>query len=131
MSQIAETFTAVLGNPDMMDLLATVATSAIAWGAFQFTRKTGIEVEEKHRAALHSALMTGIRAAIVAGLGKEAAVLAAVRYASRSVPDAIAKLRPGADVTAEIAAAKYEQARNESLEPEPDLGIPVFRPRSR
>lgn len=70
----------------------------------------GIEIEARHREALHSALMSGIRAALGRGLTGSAAVDAAITYATSSVPDALAKLDPDAKVITDLAAAKLREA---------------------
>ncbi|MDO5631117.1 MAG: hypothetical protein Q4G22_04695 [Paracoccus sp. (in: a-proteobacteria)] len=69
----------------------------------------GIEIEARHREALHSALMSGIRAAILKGLRGDAAVDMAIAHATASVPDALSRLQPSADVLISIATAKLEE----------------------
>lgn len=69
----------------------------------------GIEIEARHREALHSAIMSGIRAALGSGVSGADAIEAAVTYATKSVPDAISALGPAPDVLKAIAAAKLRE----------------------
>lgn len=73
----------------------------------------GIEIEATHRAALHSALMSGVRAALLRGLSADEAVEAAIIHASGSVPDAIRALKPDAGVLTRIAESKLRDALND------------------
>lgn len=70
----------------------------------------GVEIEAKHREALHSAILSGILAAVSRGLSGEQAVQAAVAHAAESVPDAIAALNPTTQVLVNIATAKLKEA---------------------
>ena len=69
----------------------------------------GIEIEEGHRKALHSAAMSGIRAALARGLSGKPAMDAAVAHMLASTPDAIAALRPASGVLTSIAEAKLRE----------------------
>ena len=69
-------------------------------------------LQQKER-ALHSALMSGVRAALMRGLSGPEAVEAAIIHASGSVPDAIKALKPDAGVLTRIAEAKLRDAMNE------------------
>lgn len=81
-----------------------------ATGAFQAA--TGIRIEEKHMNALHSAIMTGVEAAMVEGpeAGIEVIRHRAVRYAQQSVPDAITALVPGDGVLDRLAERYVREA---------------------
>lgn len=108
MSFILDAFT-----PAILEVTGTVASVAITAACGFAMRKWGIEVEAKHREALHSALMTGARAAIGQGiLGKEAAVYG-IEYAKKSVPDALRKTSPTGQVLADLAMSKVEMAMKE------------------
>ena len=79
----------------------------------------GIEIEAKHREALHSALITGLRLALVR-LGwvpgtpiPQQAVNLAVAYAGNSVPDAINALQPTRSKMEEIAESKAPEVAAE------------------
>jgi len=97
-------------TPVILEVTATVATVAITAASGYAMRKWGIEIQEKHRNALHSALMSGIEAALGRGYTGNAAVAEAIEYARRSVPDALGNLKPAADVLTDLAKAKLEQA---------------------
>lgn len=70
----------------------------------------GIEIEARHREALHSALVTGISMALRRQMSPTDAVGAAIQYARRSVPDAFEALAPAPDVLADLATAKLREA---------------------
>lgn len=76
----------------------------------------GIEIEKRHREALHSAIMTGARAAATKGpqAGLEALKAEALAYARASVPDAIRALVPG-DTVLDKIAERYVLERLEGL----------------
>ncbi|MFH5773619.1 hypothetical protein ACHFJ0_05155 [Paracoccus sp. NGMCC 1.201697] len=97
-------------TPVILEVTATVATVAITAASGYAMRKWGIEIQEKHRNALHSALMSGIEAALGRGFTGDAAVADAIEHARRSVPDALKNLKPAADVLTNLAKAKLEQA---------------------
>lgn len=97
-------------SPYLLELIALALTLLIGWVAMRFTALTGIEIQARHRDALHSALMTGARAALSRGLPMQQAVEYAVGYAQSSVPGAIAKLRPPEPVMQQLARAKLQEA---------------------
>ena len=96
-------------SPVILHLIGAVLTLAVAFVARKIHQWTGIEIEARHREALHSALMTGARAAIHRGLTGTHAVLLATGYAESSVPDAIARLRPSESVLTNLARAKLAE----------------------
>ena len=78
--------------------------------------KFKIEIEARHRHALHSALETGVNR-VLDKLVKlpqvtraDAAVAEAVAYVERSVPDAIKALAPSKDHLRDMALAKAKEA---------------------
>ncbi len=70
----------------------------------------GIEIEARHREALHSAIMSGIRAALSKGLSGQAVLDSALVYVTQSVPDALNALDPSAEVLQQLAEAKLRDA---------------------
>lgn len=96
--------------PHLLELASALLAGAIGWAALRFHKWTGIQIEEQHRAALHSALMTGARAALSRGLNVQQAAEAAVGYAQSSVPGALARLKPTEVVLSNLARAKVAQA---------------------
>lgn len=87
--------------------------------------KFSIDIEEQHRLALHSALLTGVRKALQA-LGwapgdpvPAGIATAAVSYAHKSVPDAIANLHPTEAILTDLAESKVATATAEIVASEP------------
>ncbi|WP_052261578.1 hypothetical protein [Leisingera sp. ANG-M1] len=97
--------------PYLLEAVGLVLASLIGAAAMAAKKRFGIEIEAKHREALHSALMTGLQAALrhKASAGREAIIEAAISYAGNSVPDALNALRPENAVLRNIARAKLEQ----------------------
>lgn len=76
--------------PLLLQLIAVVIGLVLARLVAVARTRWGIEIDARHREALHSALMTGISAALTRGLRGDAAVQAAVDHAiGRGAPDAI------------------------------------------
>lgn len=98
-------------QPALISGLSLILTVLIG-GAAQVTKQRfGLEIEARHREALHSALMSGVRAAIEDGPGaaKDVLVEKAVTYARDSVPDAITRLRPSEAVLRRLVFAKLKE----------------------
>ena len=95
--------------PHLLELFAAILTIIIGWLAAQARARWGIEIEARHREALHSALMTGVRHALARGLQDRKAVAeVAVKYVRASVPDALSALQPGPQQLLEMAEATLE-----------------------
>jgi hypothetical protein len=95
--------------PHLLELIAALATAIIGWLAAQAKARWGLEIEARHREALHSALMTGVRHALSEGVqGRTAITRAAVGYVRVSVPDALAALKPGPGQLTDMAEATLE-----------------------
>lgn len=92
--------------PHFLEILGATLTVLIGWAADTARRRWGIEIEARHREALHSALMTGARMAIQRGLTGAKAAELAVGYAQSSVPGAIRALQPAPEVLSNLARAK-------------------------
>lgn len=95
--------------PNLIEIVALILASLIARAALYAKRKWNIDIEASQRDALHSAIMSGIRSAILSGANNGQAVKAAVEYAKASVPDAIRSLRPNETVLLDLAASKLQQ----------------------
>ncbi|WP_353429011.1 hypothetical protein [Paracoccus denitrificans] len=95
--------------PALVALFGTVATIIINRASKVAQERWGIEIEARHREALQSALMSGIRAALSRGLSGDAAIRAAIHHAGSSVPDAITALNPASGVLKSIAEAKLRE----------------------
>lgn len=101
----------ILGGvlPVLLDLAGLVLAAALTRAALWAQRRLGIEIEARHREALHQAVMTGLESALAAGAaGREVAVAMAAAHARASVPDAIRALKPGDDVLRRLAEAKLQ-----------------------
>lgn len=99
--------------PYMMEMLGIILSSVIAWTASKARQKWGLDMQDRHRQALHSALMTGARLAADGGLTKHAAIQIIVDHVRASVPDALAELRPDAQTLGNLARAKLAEAMAE------------------
>ena len=104
-----------LVEPYIQTVLSIVVTAIIGWAANRFSAATGIKIEATHRAALHSAVISGVNAGLVkfdtatAGATidvKSEIVKDAVEWAQTSVPDAIKYLGATPDAIATLASAK-------------------------
>ncbi|MDS9467363.1 hypothetical protein RGQ15_07215 [Paracoccus sp. MBLB3053] len=96
--------------PQLLEIAGLILTGVLTWAAAKAKAKWGIEIEARHREALHSAIMTGINLALSKGLTAQAAVDAALNYAVKSVPDAIGALKPSTETIADLAKAKLQEA---------------------
>lgn len=96
--------------PTLLQIVSTVLGVVLIRAASVAKARWGIEIEARHREALQTAIMSGIRAALTRGLTGEAAVQAAISHASRSTADAIDHFKPLPDVLESIARAKLEEA---------------------
>lgn len=96
--------------PHLLEILGVLLTMLIAWASARFSAWTKIQIEARHREALHSALMTGARIALSRGLSGEKAAALAIGYAETSVPDAMAKLAKGKETALDnLARAKLAE----------------------
>jgi hypothetical protein len=109
-------------SPILADALAILLSAVIAWVANVFRQKFNIEIEANQREALHSALTTGVHAALQAVGGTVAGLLpitkadiisSAIEYTKKSVPDAIAGLKPTPEILTTLATAKLNAVRTE------------------
>jgi hypothetical protein len=95
--------------PLLLQFISAILGLILIQGAAIAKQRWGIEIEARHREALHSALMSGIRAALARGDGHSAAITSAIHHATKSVPDAITALNPSEGVLASIAEAKLRE----------------------
>ncbi|MGR3480706.1 hypothetical protein [Salipiger marinus] len=95
-------------TPALIALIGAVLTYLLSRVAGAVQAATGIEIEKRHREALHSAIMTGIAAALAKGpaAGVDVLKAQAISYAQHSVPDAIRALVPG-DGVLDALAERY------------------------
>lgn len=104
-------------TPHIIEIVAAVI-GLLAVRAFAYLKaKTGIEIQARHREAIHSALATGVSWAFAKASKNEVAAAASreeildlvVDYVKRSVPDAIGALKPSPEHLRDMAIAKVEQ----------------------
>ncbi len=96
-------------TPALVALFGTVLTIIINRASAVARQRWGVEVESRHREALHSAIMSGIQAALLRGAKRDTAIQAGIKHAMSSVPDAISALAPKEDVLRSIAEAKLRE----------------------
>ena len=101
-------------SPHAFEVLGIGLTFVIGWASVQVARRTGLDIEQKHRDALHTALMTAARLALAKELTGAAAISLILGYVRQSVPDAIRKLNPPAAIIEGLAKSKLEQAAVEA-----------------
>lgn len=109
LSQILQPLYAEL-LPVFLQIIAAVLGFVILRAAEAARRRWNIEIEARHREALHRALMSGISAAMTRGLRGSAVIDPALAHARASVPDALAALQPEQSVLLALAAAKLREA---------------------
>lgn len=95
--------------PIILTVLSTILTTVLVRGSTLIKQRWGVEIEEKHRDALHSAIMSGLRSALQRGEKDDEAISSAITYAHESVPDAIKALKPASTVLSSIATAKLRE----------------------
>lgn len=96
--------------PPLLDLAGIALAGWLVRVSLVAKKRWGLEIEARHRDALHAALMTGIRDALANGLTGQQAIDAAIRHARESVPDALASLKQATTrVVTSIAAAKLKE----------------------
>ncbi|KIC30048.1 hypothetical protein [Leisingera sp. ANG-M6] len=99
-------------TPLLIEALALILTSAIAAAALMVRKHFGVQVGQALQRDLHTALMSGIRAALEDGREAAADVLIneAIQHARESVPDAIKALKPTEAVLQRLARGKIAEA---------------------
>ncbi|MFQ6756750.1 hypothetical protein V6Z72_20615 [Cereibacter sphaeroides] len=93
-------------TPSLLDLAGVVLTALIGLATVRFQRWTGIQIEARHREALHSAIMTAARVAVARGLTREVAAEFVSSYVRASVPEAMKRLSPSAETLDALVRSK-------------------------
>lgn len=104
-----------------------VITALLGWLASEFHKRTGINVEAKHREALQSALMNGIlfalqRAGWVQGQPTDRLLSVARGYVESSVPDALKQF--GIDAATDAGKAALDRLLTPKLPVPPGTVMP-------
>lgn len=107
-SVLTDFFSGVL--PVLLQLVGLVLAGLIGQAAQAAKARWGIEIEARHREALHSALLSGATAAITRQLGWDDAKEAVLAYLRRSVPEALAALDPDYQVLDDLVQGKLREA---------------------
>lgn len=102
-------------QPIIVDYAVWLILSGLAWFFRHLPECWQIEIEAKHRDALHSALNTGVGLAIdalqrqpsIAGPDRAASEI--VSYVRRSVPGALRRLGPSQEQLEQMARAKLQE----------------------
>ena len=110
-----ELYTAV--TPVLLQALSAILTAFLVWVANTARIRYGIEIEKGLRAGLHSAAMSGVRAALSRGLSGTELNDAVIDHVIKSTPDAIARLNPARDVLETIIEGKLKEVVD---------GVPVY-----
>lgn len=105
----------------LMEIIGTILLSLLIWASTEAARYFNVKIEEKHMRTVHSALLTGIRAALQDGIGRMGGeksqanlVNAAVTYAlNGGATDAIDRLKISGDTLADLAKSKIPVAMAE------------------
>ncbi|RHZ95159.1 hypothetical protein D1114_10125 [Cereibacter sphaeroides] len=98
-------------TPSLLDLAGVVLTALIGFATVRFQRWTGIQIEARHREALHSAIMTAARVAVARGLRREVAAEFVSSYARASVPEALKRLSPSVETFDALVRSKLLEVR--------------------
>lgn len=101
--------------PHLLELIGLSITAIIGWAAAAVRRKWGIEIEARHRDAMHYALYTGAQLALERKLTGKAAIDLILEYVRRSVPDALGNLKPSAETLTDLAKAKLQTVAAEKV----------------
>jgi hypothetical protein len=103
----------------LVPVIGVLITALVAWAATLFQRLTGVNIDAKHRAALQSALETGVNYGLAKAGDKaknltvdvrSAIVADAITWVEKSVPDAVKHFGITPETVAEMAAAKLQVA---------------------
>lgn len=99
----------------IVDLLLMLVLAIIGWAVSFLPARFRLDIEARHRDALHKALDTGVGLAIdtlqkhPAVAGPDMAIGAVLDYVDRSVPDALRKLAPSRAQLEQMARAKLQR----------------------
>ena len=97
-------------EPHIIEIASVVLVSVVAYVARMIRQWTGAELDAKAREALHSALLTGVKAAIAAGKAPDdARAQAAIYAATMGAPEAVARFGLSQAQLADMASAKVPE----------------------
>lgn len=96
-------------TPYIPVLLDAFVYGIVAYVALLARRWTGVQIEAKHREALHSAIRNGVLQAASRGMTGTDAARLVEGYVTESVPDALKRLAPEPNVLAGLIRAKMTE----------------------
>lgn len=102
-------------QPIIVDLLLMLVLAIIGWAVSFLPARFRLDIEARHRDALHKALDTGVGLAIdmlqehPAVAAPDMAIGAVLDYVDRSVPGALRKLAPSRAQLEQMARAKLQR----------------------
>lgn len=102
-------------QPILVELLLTLILAVLAWFLRLLPERFRVDIEAKHRAALHSAIDTGV-GLLIDTMQKHPTIAApdmaigtVLDYVERSVPDAIRRLGPSRAHLEDMARSRLQQ----------------------
>lgn len=102
-------------QPIIVDLLLMLVLAIIGWAASFLPARFRLDIQQRHRDALHAALSTGVGLAIdtiqkhPTIAAPDMAIGVVLDYVERSVPDAIRKLGPSRAHLEDMARSRLQQ----------------------
>lgn len=108
MTPLFETLWAA-ASPTVLEVLSALVMLSITLVAQRLHKAYGLTIEQRHREALHAAIVSGVRAAM--GRGDTDIARSAVEHAMASTPDAVRALKATEGVLQGIAQAKISIER--------------------
>lgn len=104
-------------QPVLLQAISAMLMAFLVWVANTARIRYGIEIEKGLREGLHSAAMSGVRAALSRGLSGTELNDAVIDHVIKSTPDAIARLNPARDVLETIIEGKLKEVVD---------GVPIY-----
>lgn len=92
--------------PHLLEMIMALVSLVTGYAVILLKRWTGIQIEGRHREALHQAIRTGIAALMERGITGDQLVEGVKDYIHQSVPDALAYLVPGDGVLSTLIKGK-------------------------
>lgn len=102
--------------PHAPEILNTIVIPFVIWAAVQAGRKLGVDIQDKHKRTLQSALWTGANLALQRKLTGAAAVGVILDHVlNKGAPDAVANFKLSKEELARMAEAKLHEVANDAL----------------
>lgn len=102
--------------PHAPEIMNVVVVPFFIWAAVQVGRKFGVDIQDKHKRTLQSALMTGANLAMQRKLTGSAAVGVILDHVlNKGAPDAVANFKLSKDELRRMAEAKLHEVTTDAL----------------